>query len=118
MVETKSMNAPDTSVQHGSGNVFTDLDLPEADSHLLKADLVSRVDDIARQRGMTQAEVARALGLSQPDVSLLLRGDFREYAMDRLFRLLIALGCDIEVVIGRLHAATAGKLRIAPSEVG
>ena len=118
MMETKSMNAPDSSVQHGSNNVFADLDLPDADSHLLKAELVSRVDGAARQCDMTQAEVARALGLSRPNVSRLLRGDFRECSMDRLFRFLMALGCDIEIVIGRSHAATAGTLRVAPSEVG
>ncbi len=44
MMETKSMNAPDSSVQHGSNNIFADLDLPDAGSHLLKAELVSRVD--------------------------------------------------------------------------
>ena len=107
----------ESSVQSGSGNVFADLDLPDADSHLLKADLVSRVDDIARQRGMTQLEVARALRASQADVSRLLSGDFREYSMDRLFRFLMALGCDIDIVVGEPNAAIRGKLRIAPSEV-
>ena len=57
---------------------------PEADAHLLKAELVSRIDVIVRQRGITQTEAGRLLGLSQPDVSRLLRGDFREYSLERL----------------------------------
>lgn len=112
------MNVSALSVQRGGSNVFADLDLPDADSHLLKAELVSRVDDIGRQRGMTQAELARTLDLSRSDVSRLLRGEFRECSLDRLFRYLIALGCDIEIVIGKSDAATGGELRIAPSEIG
>ena len=110
------MNTTDTAVERGSGNVFADLDLPDADGHLLKAELVSRIDAIIRQRGITQTEAARLLGLSQPDVSRLLRGDFREYSLERLFRLLTKLGRDIDIVIRRPRSATGGKLRIAAAE--
>ena len=95
------MDTSDPTIMRGSGNVFADLDLPDADVHLLKAELVTRIDAIVRQRGITQTEAARLLGLSQPDVSRLLRGDFREYSLERLFRLLTALGCNIEIVIQR-----------------
>ena len=88
------MEPTDTAVERGSGNVFADLGFPDADAHLVKAGLVSRIDDIVRDRGLTQAQAARLMGLSQPDVSRLLRGDFREYSMERLFRLLNALGRD------------------------
>ncbi len=118
MMETTNVNTSESSVRRGCGNVFADLDLPDADSHLLKAELVSRVDDIGRQRGITQAELARTLDLSRPDVSRLLRGEFREYPLDRLFRYLMAPGRDIEIVIGKSDAATGGKLRMAPCEIG
>ena len=72
----------DMAVERGSGNVFADLDLPDADTHLVKAELVSRIDDIVRKRGITRTEAARLLGLSPPDVSRLLRGDFREYSLE------------------------------------
>ena len=65
-------------------NVFENLGRPDADAHLLKAALVTRIDEIIRQRGLKQVEAARLLGLSQPDVSRLLRGSFREYSMERL----------------------------------
>ncbi len=112
------MNTSDSTVERGSGNVFADLDLPDADAHLLKAEVVSRIDSIVRQRRITQTEAARLLGLSQPDVSRLLRGDFREYSLERLFRLLTALGRDIDIVIRQPRSPTGGKLRIAATETG
>ena len=112
------MNTSNSTVERGSGNVFADLDLPDADTHLLKAELVSRIDSIVRQRRITQTEAARLLGLSQPDVSRLLRGDFRQYSLERLFRLLTALGRDIDIVVRQPRSATGGKLRIVATEVG
>ena len=110
------MEPTDTTVERGSGNVFADLGFPDADAHLVKAELVSRIDDIVRGRGITQTEAARLLGLSQPDVSRLLRGDFREYSLDRLFRLLTRLGRDVDIVIRQPRSAEGGKLRIAAAE--
>ncbi len=108
------MTVSETTVERGGGNVFADLGLPDADAHLVKAELVSRIDDTVRARGITQTEAARLLGLSELDVSRLLRGDFREYSLERLFRLLTALGRDI--VVRQPRAAGGGKLRIADSE--
>ena len=116
IMETDAMESKDTAVESGSGNVFADLGFPEADAHLVKAELVSRIDDIVRDRGITQTEAARLLGLSQPDVSRLLRGDFREYSLERLFRLLTALGRDIDIVVRQPRSAAGGKLRIAAAE--
>ncbi|MCZ6842712.1 MAG: helix-turn-helix transcriptional regulator, partial [SAR324 cluster bacterium] len=97
-----------TPVEKGSGNVFADLGRPEADTHLLKAELVSRIDQIIRQRRLTQTKAAAILGISQPDVSRLLKGDFREYSMERLFRLLQALGQDVEIVIRKPNSDRPG----------
>ena len=65
---------------------------------------------------MTQTEAGRLMGLSQPDVSRLLRGDFREYSLERLFRLLNALGRDIDIVIRQPRSADGARLRIAAGE--
>jgi predicted XRE-type DNA-binding protein len=88
-------------VEPGSGNVFADLGLPDADAHLLKAQLVSRIDGIIRRRKLTQAKAAELLGLSQPDISRLLRGHLRDFSLERLLRLLMALDRDVEIVIKR-----------------
>ena len=78
MTGTWAVNTSDCSVERGSGNVFADLDLPDADAHLLKAALVSCIDDIIRKRGTTRAEAARAFSLSRPELSRLLCGEIRE----------------------------------------
>ena len=105
------MKSDKVKIEPGSGNVFSDLGLPDADAHLLKAELVTRIDRIIRQRGLKQVEAAELLGLSQPDVSRLLRGSFREYSMERLFRLLTALGRDVNIVI-RECSERRGRLKV------
>ena len=86
------MDDGDTRVERGSGNVFRDIGHPDPETHLLKAELVTRIDEIIRERRMKQVEAAKLLGLSQPDISRLLRGNFRDYSVERLLRLLTALG--------------------------
>jgi len=92
MMEGRLMTADKDETDHDSGNVFADLGLPDPEAHLLKAQLVTRIDDIVRRRGLKQVEAAKLLGLSQSDMSRLLRGNFRAYSMERLLRLLTALG--------------------------
>ncbi len=106
------MKSENVKIERGSGNVFADLGLPDADAHLLKAELVTRIDRIIRQRGLKQAEAAELLGLSQPDVSRLLRGDFTEYSMERLLRLLTKLGRNVDIVIRENRSAQHGRLRV------
>lgn len=99
-------------IERGSGNVFADLGRPDAETHLLKADLVARIGEIVDARAVTQAQAAELLGISQPDVSRLLRGDFRDYSVDRLLRLLTALGRDVEIVIRKPRTRRQGRLRV------
>ncbi len=90
-----------TPVEHetSSGNVFEDIGLPNAAEHLVKAKLVFKIDALMRERGMKQAEAAKLLGVKQPDISKLLRGDFRQFSVERLLRFLIALGQDVEIIV-------------------
>src|SRR5215472_1319498 len=93
----------------GSGNVFMDLGLPNADEHLVKAQLVFKIDTIMKRRGLKQSEAAALFGVKQPDVSKMLRGDFRQFSVERLLRFLVALNHDVEIVVrphrGRSRAA-------------
>lgn len=106
------MSTEEVKIERGSGNVFADLGRPDADAHQLKADLVTRIDEIIRRRRLTQTQAAELLGLSQPDVSRLLRGNFREYSIERLLRLLMALGRDVDIVIRKPKSRRQGKLSI------
>jgi predicted XRE-type DNA-binding protein len=89
----------DTEIRGGGTNVFADLKLPDAQGHLVKAQLVSRIMEIMKARKLTQTAVAEVVGISQPDVSNLIRGRFRGYSIDRLMSFLIALDQDIEIVV-------------------
>ena len=113
MAEGRTVTTSDATIEHGSGNVFADLGHPVA--HLPKAELVGRIDAIVRQCGITQAEAGRRRGLSRPDVSRRLRGDFREYSLKRVFRLFTTLGRVSDAIIHRPRAAGGGKLHIAVS---
>lgn len=89
----------DSGVFVGSGNVFADIGLPNADEHLIKAQLVYKIDGIMKGRGLKQVDAAAILGVRQPDVSKMLRGDFRQFSVERLMRFLVALGQDVEIVV-------------------
>jgi predicted XRE-type DNA-binding protein len=93
----------------GSRNVFKDLGIPNAEEHLVKAQLVFKIDTIMKSRGLKQAEAAEVLGIKQPDVSKMLRGEFRQFSVERLLRFLVALDHDVEIIIkphrGRSEAA-------------
>lgn len=112
MAKARAKAQDDIAVKRSSGNVFADLGLADAESHLIKAELVSRLDRIIRQRRLTQTLAGEILGISQPDVSRLLRGDFREYSLERLLRLLLALGRDVEIVISEAKSGR-GRLTLA-----
>ena len=83
----------------GSGNVFQDIGVPNAEEHLVKAQFVFKIDAIRKQRRLKQVEVADLLGIRQPDVSKMLRGEFRQFSVERLLRFLVALNQDVEIVV-------------------
>jgi len=83
----------------GSGNVFQDIGVPNPEEHLVKAQLVFRIAGIIKERRLKQIEVADLLGIRQPDVSKMLRGEFRQFSVERLLRFLVALNQDVEIVV-------------------
>ena len=83
----------------GSGNVFTDLGLPNADELLAKAELAIRITEILRRRRLTQVQAAEILGVDQPKVSALIRGRIVGFSIERLLRFLLLLGADVSITI-------------------
>jgi predicted XRE-type DNA-binding protein len=86
-------------INPGSGNVYADLGYPDAEEMLVKAKLVRKISEIVRSKGLTQVEAARILGLTQPKVSALLRGQFRGVSERKLIDCLTSLGRDVEIVV-------------------
>ena len=95
----KKMKAETIKVELGSGNVFADIGLKDADELLLKAKLVAKVSQLIEKKGLTQAEIAKRTGLDQPKVSRLLHGQLSGFSADRLFGILNRLGHSVEVRI-------------------
>lgn len=95
-------------VEMGSGNIFADLGLPDADAHFLKSQIVSEIYRLANVRKLTQAQSGKRMGISQPEVSRLFKGHFREYSIERLMGFLTTFDRDVEIVV-RPHKR-AGKI--------
>ncbi len=79
--------------------MFEDVGVPNAEEHLVKAQLVFKIDTILKDRGLKQVEAADLFGVRQPDVSKMLRGEFRQFSVERLLRFLVALNQDVEIVV-------------------
>jgi len=93
----KTINAHD--VLEGSGNVFADLGLPDAEQELVKARLTLQIARIIRDRSLTQVEAAKILGIQQPHVSALIRNRAGNFSVGRLIYFLTALGQDVEITV-------------------
>lgn len=103
-----------SEIKESSGNVFADLALPEADDLLVKAELTREIHALLKHRGLTQATTARLLGLAQPDVSQLMRLRHTGFSTDRLLRLLLKLGRDVDIVLkpAPKRRRALGKVRV------
>ena len=100
-------------VTPSSGNVFADLELPDADERLAKAELVRVIRRILRERDLTQREAGELLGLRQPDVSDLLRGNLTRFSRERIERSLILLGMDVSIrVAPKPPRRASGRLTV------
>ncbi len=83
--------------ERGGRNVFQDLGLRNAGEHFVKAQLVFKIDTLMKKRGLKQVEAADLFDIRQPDVSKMLRGEFRQFSVERLLRFLVALDQDVEI---------------------
>lgn len=80
-------------------NVFRDIGVRNPEEHLVKAQLVYKIDNIMKKHRLKQAEAARLFGVKQPDVSKMLRGEFRQFSVERLMRFLVALDQNVAIVV-------------------
>jgi predicted XRE-type DNA-binding protein len=88
-----------TKVTRSSGNIFADIGLPNPTEHELKARIVLTIDRTIDALGLTQTEAARRIGIAQPDLSKILRGNFSGFSLERLLSAATKLGNDVEIKI-------------------
>ena len=99
-------------VQRGSGNVYADLGLPDAEKLKIKTGLVIEIRKAMRRIGLTQQEAAKRMGITQPKVSDMMRGDFSNLSERKLMDCITRLGYDIEINLRPINAP-AGQLILA-----
>jgi predicted XRE-type DNA-binding protein len=103
-------------VTAGSSNIFADLGLPDADSHFLKAQIVSEIYRLTKEHKLTQVQAGKRMGISQPEVSRMFKGHFREYSIDRLMGFLTTFDRDVEIVVKpHKKIGKAGSIRFVPA---
>ncbi|MGH8616565.1 MAG: helix-turn-helix domain-containing protein [Burkholderiales bacterium] len=88
-------------IEKGSGNVFRDIGFPAAEAHnlVLRAELMNRIEDFVVGAGQTQQKAAKALGVTQPRLNLLLKGKIGEFSLDALVNMATRAGMRVEMKV-------------------
>ena len=95
-----------------SGNVFVDLGLPSSPEDMLKVHIARAIGKTIERRKLTQVQAAKLLGTDQAKISAIVRGRLKDFAVDRLFNYLVALGHDIDINISTRLRRSEGKIRV------
>lgn len=100
-------------IEQGSGNVYADLESRDADEMLVKARLVTKIGEILKHRHLTQQQAAEILGIPQPKLSGMLRGQFRGISEAKMLECLNRLGRDVEIVVRKASRShTSGRTSV------
>ena len=89
------------TVTRSSGNVFADLGLPRAEEKQTQVRLAVAINQIIKDRRLSQTDAAAMLEINQPKISALANYQLEGFSVERLMRFLNALGRDVEIVVHR-----------------
>lgn len=87
------------SIERGTDNIFRDIGASHPERVLFRAQIMSNISEMIRERGMTQKEAAKLLGLPQSKISCLMNGKLSMFSLEHLFEILNALDRDVEIII-------------------
>ena len=93
----KKRKNPSPLFEKSSGNIFADIGVANPEQALAKSCVALEIERIIKKKKLTQSKIAKILGITQPKVSLLLRGYLKSFSLERLFRFLNVLGQDIYI---------------------
>lgn len=109
-METKRGKKVMTKESHeyelSSGNIFADLGLEQSDELLARARLLDDVSTLIKNSGLSQREVASKLGITQPKVSMLVKGQLSAFSADTLIHYLSILGCEVQIRVKKPRSRT------------
>jgi len=101
-------------ITQSSGNVYAAIGVAQPAAMLAKAQLAQRVGSIIAARKLTQREAAEIIGVPQPKLSNILRGQFRGVSEAKLMDCLLRLGNDVQIVVKPARRkASVGLLSVA-----
>jgi len=85
----------------GSDNIFADLGFPPAEAENLKmrSELMIAIEAFYRRSGLTQAQAARKLGVTQPRLNALVKGKIELFSIDGLVNIASRAGLNVRLVI-------------------
>lgn len=101
-----------SEIERGSTNVYADLGTPNAEEMLVKAQLATKIGEIIRRRKMTQMEATRLLGIPQPKLSNMLRGQFRGIFEAKMLECLTRLGSNVRIVVSPARSRAEGHVSV------
>ncbi len=98
MKEKAMKTTIDTTITMGSGDVFTDLGFSPAESRnlRLRSQMMTALRKFIEKEGLTQADAAKRLKVSQPRVSDLTRGKISRFSLDTLVNMLTDAGLEVD----------------------
>jgi predicted XRE-type DNA-binding protein len=99
-------------IEKSNGNVFADIGVPNAKQELLKAKLTLQVHRLLTQLSITQADAAKLLGTTQPQVSALMALKPVSVSVGRLMEFLTVLGQDVQVTVKPTLRKRPGHLTV------
>lgn len=94
-----------------SGNVYADTGHANPEEAMAKAELAILISDTIKRKKLTQKKAAELIGIDQPKISAIIRGQLSGFTIDRLFRFLIALGMDI-IIEAKPHTSRTTSAHI------
>jgi predicted XRE-type DNA-binding protein len=100
-------------IEEGTGNVYADLGMADADEMMVKAQLATKIGEIIKGRQWSQQQAADVLGIPQSKLSKMLRGQFRGISEAKMLDCLTRLGRDVQIVVSPARRATsAGHIAV------
>lgn len=100
-------------IEESTGNVYADFSIAVPGEMQIKAQLATKIDEIIKDRQLSQQQATKVLGIPQPKLSKMQRGQFRGISETKMLNCLARLGSDVQIVVGPARQNTiAGQIGV------
>ncbi len=109
---TQTATVQGIPIQRSGGNVFADLGMAEPEELKTKLVLAVRLNERIKAMGLKQAELAKSLGIAQPNVSALQNYRLDNFSSEKLLEFFNALGYDVDLLIRPAPGTRRGAMQM------